>query len=252
MMFRPRIIPVLLLQNGGLVKTKQFGLPRYIGDPINAVRIFNDLAADELILLDIRATSQKRTISTDFVKIVGEEANMPFAAGGGIQTIPQIRAILAAGAEKVVLGASAADDPSFVRRASKHFGSSTIVVCIDVKYPLTGGSRLCTGSGRTSRPYDPVEFAKLMEESGAGEVIVQSIDRDGMTNGYDIDLIRRISESVHIPVIALGGAGTREHLREGYVLGHASAVAAGSMFVLHGPMQGVLISYPDKAERRLS
>lgn len=251
-MFRPRIIPVLLLQDNGLVKTTRFGHPKYIGDPINAVRIFNDLAADELVVLDIHATRENRTISTDFVKSVGEEANMPFAAGGGIRSIAQIRAILAAGAEKVVLGAYAAENPSFVREASMHFGSSTIVVCIDVKNTLTSGARVCTTSGKSLTPHDPIEFAKLVEERGAGEVIVQSIDRDGTRNGYDIDLIRRLSISVSIPVIALGGAGTRDHLREAYVHGNASAVAAGTMFVLHGPKRGVLISYPNKWERRLA
>jgi cyclase len=250
-MFRPRIIPVLLLQNRGLVKTTRFGHPRYIGDPINAARIFNDLEADELIVLDIHATREGRTIATDFVKSVGEEVSMPFAAGGGIRSISQIRAILAAGAEKVVLGAYAAENPSFVREASRHFGSSTIVVCVDVKNTPTRGARVYTCSGKSPTPHDPIEFAKLLQEEGAGEVLVQSIDRDGTRNGYDIDLIRRLSLSVSIPVIALGGASTRADLREAYVHGNASAVAAGTMFVLHGAKRGVLISYPNKWERRL-
>ncbi len=250
-MSRPRIIPVLLLQNSNLVKTRRFADPRYIGDPINAVKIFSDLSADELIVLDILATKERRTISVDVVKSVGEEANMPFAAGGGIRSIPQARALLAAGAEKVVIGSFATENPGFVQRASRHFGSSTIVVCIDVKKTWSGRAKVWSAGGTEATPYDPVDYAKLMAEKGAGEIILQSIDRDGMRAGYDIDLVRKVSAAVDIPVIALGGAGTREDLRAAHLDGHASAVAAGSLFVLHGPKRGVLISYPDMSERQL-
>jgi len=247
-MFRPRIIPVLLVKNGGLVKTTRFRDPRYVGDPINAVKIFNDFEADELILLDVDATREKRTISPDFVKSVGEEANMPFAAGGGIRTTRQIRDILAGGAEKVVIGAYAAENPAFVEEAAKHFGSSTIVVCIDVKRRMFGAPKVCTHNGRRNTSHDAVSYARTMQDAGAGEIIVQSVDRDGTLTGYDIELVRSVSRAVIIPVIALGGAGSASHLEDACVSGNASAVAAGSLFVFHGRHRGVLINYPEKSE----
>lgn len=247
-MFRPRIIPVLLLRNEALVKTRGFGKYQYIGDPINAVRIFNDHKADELVFLDILATREKRLISLDFVKKVGEEANMPFAVGGGIRSIRDIRSILSAGAEKVVINSYAAENPDFISEAADAFGSSTITVCMDVKKRWLGAPQTWTVSGTRPSGYRPEDFAKLAEEKGAGEIIVQSVPRDGTMEGYDIDLIRKISETVTIPVVALGGAGSLEHLKEAFVQGHTSGLAAGSMFVFHGPKRGVLISYPDRAE----
>jgi imidazole glycerol-phosphate synthase subunit HisF len=249
-MFRPRIIPVLLLRAGGLVKSQRFGDFRYIGDPINAVKIFNDFRADELIFLDIMATAANQTISADFVRSVGEEANMPFAAGGGIRTLQHIRDIVGAGAEKVVIGSEAAENPGFVADAATHFGSSTIVVCIDVKRArLSGEARVCTVNGTRRTRYEPAEFAMLMEEKGAGEVIVQAIDADGGMDGYDIDLIRSVSERVSIPVVALGGAGNLSHLKDAYEAGRATGLGAGSIFVFHGRKKGVLINYPERSER---
>src|SRR5690242_2706479 len=226
-MFRPRIIPVLLLRAGRLVKSQRFGGFRYIGDPLNAVKIFNDLRADELVFLDIMATAANQTISPEFVRRVGEEANMPFAAGGGIRTLQHIREIVGAGAEKVVIGSHAAESPQFIANAAAAFGSSTIVVCIDVKRDRWHrGARVWTVNATRRTSYEPAAFAMLMEEKGAGELIVQSIDRDGAMDGYDIDLIRAISERVSIPVVALGGAGNLSHLREAYVSGHATGLGA--------------------------
>lgn len=249
-MFRPRIIPVLLLKNQGLVKSISFKNHRYIGDPINAVKIFNNLKADELVFLDILASKEKRSISLDFVKKVGEEANMPFAVGGGITTLEQIQAILAAGAEKVVINAKAALDPEFIKEASETFGSSTIVVCIDVKKKFPGGKRTWIFNGSEATVYDPIEFARLMEENGAGEIVIQSIDRDGTMQGYDIALIRKISEAVKVPVIALGGAGNILHMKLAYQEAFANGLAAGSMFVYHGALKGILINYPEQQEIR--
>ena len=243
-MFRPRVIPVLLLKGQGLVKSKQFKNHRYIGDPVNAVRIFNDLQADELIFLDILATKEKRTISTDFVKNVGEEANMPFAVGGGINSINQIREILHAGAEKVVLNTGAIHHPEFVRQAADMFGSSTITVCIDVKKKFLGTEQVWTVGASKATGKSPVSVAVEMEKQGAGELIIQSIENDGMMQGYDIPLIRKISEAVTIPVVALGGAGTKIDFKQAIDEGYASAVAAGSMFVYHGPRNAVLVNYP--------
>lgn len=247
-MFRPRIIPVLLLKNQALVKSVRFKDHKYIGDPINAVRIFNDLKADELVFLDTEASREGRLISLDFVRNVGEEANMPFSVGGGIRSIDDIKLVLAAGAEKVVVNTQAGRDPDFIRQASEAFGSSTIVVCIDVKKKLFVGNRATILGGSAWTPSAPVEFAELMEKNGAGELIIQSIDRDGTMEGYDIELIGSISRVVNIPVVALGGAGTKDHLVDAYKRGSANALAAGSMFVYQDKRRGVLINYPEKKE----
>ena len=247
-MFRPRIIPVLLLKNKGLVKSVKFKKHRYLGDPINAVKIFNDLKADELVFLDILASKENRTISLGFVRNVGEEANMPFAVGGGIKSIKAIREIISAGAEKVVINAKASIDPDFIRQVSETFGASTIVVCIDIKKTLLGKERTWIYNGTQSCGFSAVEFAQLMEEKGAGEIIIQSIECDGIMKGYDIQLIRKISESVSIPVVALGGAGSITHLRQAFIEGYANGLAAGSMFVYQGTRNGVLINYPDNSE----
>ncbi|WP_020528443.1 AglZ/HisF2 family acetamidino modification protein [Flexithrix dorotheae] len=247
-MFRPRVIPVLLLKNKGLVKSKKFKDFRYIGDPINAVRIFNDFKADELVFLDILATKENRLVSLDFVKKVGEEANMPFAVGGGIKTIEDIQKIISAGAEKVIINSFAAENPDFIQQAADTFGSSTIVVCIDIKKKFLGGLKTFTRNGKKSTKFSPVEFAQLMESKGVGEIIVQSIENDGAMAGYDISLIKSISEAVTVPIVALGGAGNLKHLQEGYKEGFANGLGAGSMFVYHGKKKGVLINYPEKSE----
>lgn len=247
-MFRPRIIPVLLLKNQGLVKSKQFKEHRYIGDPINAVKIFNDLRADELVFLDIDASRENRTISASLIKDIGEEANMPFAVGGGIRTLQNISNIIAGGAEKVILGSVAFEDPGFVRRAADEFGSSTITVCVDVKKKFLGKEQAWIRNGKESTGISPLEFCKRMQNNGAGEIILQSIERDGMRVGYDLELIKRITNELTIPVIALGGAASLHHMKEAYIDSHASGLAAGSLFVYQGVRQGVLINYPEKSE----
>jgi cyclase len=247
-MFRPRVIPVLLLKNLGLVKSVKFKDYRYIGDPINAVKLFNDLGADELAFLDILASSENRSISLDFVRRVGDEANMPFSVGGGIRSIKEIQDVLNAGAEKVIVNTFASGNPEFIKKASDEFGSSTIVVSIDVKRSLFGKELALSHSGKKFTKYDPVSFARLMEENGAGEIIINSVEHDGMMNGFDISLIKRVSEAVRIPVVALGGAGNLNDLKEAVLRGYASAVAAGSLFVFHGPRRAVLINYPSKEE----
>jgi len=247
-MFRPRIIPVLLLKDLAVVKSVRFRNHKYIGDPINAVKIFNDLEADELVFLDITASSRGRLISVDFVKTVGEEAQMPFCVGGGITSLADIKTILAAGAEKVVLNTSAGRNPDFVKAAAAEFGSSTIVVCIDVKRTLFRTERTWIVGGSRATAFSPLDFAKLMEDQGAGELIIQSIEKDGTMEGYDIDLIRSISQAVSIPVVALGGAGRNEDLVAGYQYGFANGLAAGSLFVYHDRQRGVLINYPEKRD----
>ena len=247
-MFRPRIIPVLLLRNLGLVKSVRFKDYKYIGDPINAVKIFNDMKADELVFLDINASRENRCISLDFVHKVGDEANMPFAVGGGIRTLEDIGNILNNGAEKVVLNTVAIKNDDFVKEASEKFGSSTIVICVDVKKKMFGKDVVTYLGGSKLTKETPDKYAKKMENYGAGELIIQSIDKDGTYDGYDLDLIRKVSEAVTIPVVALGGAGKYRHFKEAVEIGKASAVAAGSFFVFHGPRRAVLISFPDRNE----
>jgi imidazole glycerol-phosphate synthase subunit HisF len=247
-MYRPRIIPVLLLQNKGLVKSVKFKNHRYIGDPINAVRIFNDLKVDELAFIDILATKENRTISIDFIKNVGAEANMPFSAGGGIRTLEDIRRIIEANAEKVILNTIAVENPDFIRKAADAFGSSTITVCIDVKPDFLGNDKVWIRAGTKSIKTDPVQFARQMEENGAGEIIIQSISRDGTMKGYDIDLVKTIADSVSIPVVSLGGAGKFEDLIELNTLVSVNGLAAGSLFVYHGERHAVLVNYPERQE----
>ncbi len=247
-MYRPRVIPVLLLKNLGLVKSVKFKNHRYIGDPINAVKIFNDKKADELVFLDINASRENRLISLEFVHKVGDEANMPFAVGGGIKTIKDIRSILENGAEKVVINTAAFENSDFIKEAVNAFGSSTIVVCMDIKKNFSGNYKLVYKHGEKRAKENPVEFAQKMEEYGAGEIIIQSVDKDGTYQGYDIELVKLISRTVTIPVVALGGASKYDDFTLAVREGYASAVAAGSLFVYHGPRRAVLISFPTKSE----
>jgi cyclase len=247
-MFIPRVIPVLLLRNQGLVKTVSFDKARYIGDPINAVKLFNDLRADELVFLDILASSENRCIDPKFISLIGDEANMPFAAGGGIRTVYQIENIIKAGAEKVIINTAAHEVDGLVRNAAEHFGSSTIVVSIDVKKKFLGKKQVYTRAGTKATGLDPVTFAQKMEAEGAGELIITSIEHEGKMQGYDIELIKAISSAVSIPVVAHGGAGSLSHFSEAVKNAHASAVAAGSRFVYHGPRNAVLINYPSPEE----
>ena len=248
-MYRPRVIPVLLLQNEGLVKSVRFKNHRYIGDPLNAVKIFNDLKADELIFLDIDASKNKRLISLDLVKSIGEESNMPFGVGGGIKTVKDIQNIIANGAEKVIIGSAAFENPDFIKQATYEFGSSTIAVCLDVKKALFSnkkGAYYLNASKKSA--FSPLDFALKMQDLGVGEIVLQSVDNDGMMHGYDIDLILSIAESLSISVVALGGAGNLEDIKNAYLKGGASSIAAGSFFVYQSKLKGVLISYPDRKE----
>ncbi len=247
-MFLPRIIPVLLLKGKGLVKTVKFKDPRYLGDPINAVKIFNDLKADELIFLDITASKEGRTISVNLVKDIGDEAFMPFGVGGGISDVNQIEQLLKAGAEKVVINTNAFIKPDLISSASGIFGSQSIAVSLDVKKNLFGKYECWIKDGSVNSKTKPLEMAKKIEDLGAGELIINSIDCDGLMTGYDIEIIRSIADSVAIPVVACGGAGDLDHLKSAYIDGKAHALAAGSMFVYHGPRKAVLINYPSKSE----
>jgi imidazole glycerol-phosphate synthase subunit HisF len=244
---RFRIIPALLLKNEGLVKTIRFKEPTYVGDPINAVRIFNDKEVDEILFLDIMAGREQRRPNFKMVEKIAGECFMPFAYGGGVRSLEDVRILLNLGTEKVVINSYAADNPGFVREAAETFGSQSIVVSIDVKTGILGRQSVHVNGGKTSARCEPVAFAKLMEEMGAGEIVLTSIDRDGTMKGYDLQLLQRVVKALTIPVVASGGAGRIEHFKDALACG-ASAVSAGSMFVFQGRHRAVLISYPSMAE----
>lgn len=247
-MFRPRVIPCLLLKGKGLVKTSKFEDAKYIGDPINAVKIFNDYEADELVFLDIDASKEGRVVDREFVKRVSEEAFMPFAVGGGINSAEQARELVNSGAEKVVLNSSVFGNFRLVREIASVLGEQAVVVCLDVKKDDKKEKYLVfTHGGTKSAGLDAISVAKEMEKAGAGEIIIQSIDNDGIMQGYDLELIKLVSESVSVPVIALGGAGKLEDFALAVKAG-ASAVSAGSLFVYSGRNKGILINYPDRDE----
>jgi imidazole glycerol-phosphate synthase subunit HisF len=247
---RTRVIPCLLLKGRGLVKTMRFKDPKYLGDPINAVKIFNEKEVDELVLLDIAATNDGRGPSFKVVEEIASECFMPLAYGGGIRSVDDIHRVLALGVEKVVLNTAAAEHPDLVRHAAERFGSQAVVVSIDVRKKLFGGYEVMTRSGTHGTGLNPVEYSQLVAQLGAGEILLNAIDRDGMQRGYDVDLIKQVTSAVKVPVIAIGGAGRLEHLALAAQAGGAAAAAAGSLFVLHGPHRAVLISYPSYGELR--
>jgi len=247
-MIRPRVIPSLLLRGQGLVKTVKFKEPKYLGDPINIVRIFNDKEVDEIVLLDITATPENRGPQFDLLKNITSEAFIPLAYGGGIRSMDDIRKLLSIGIEKLIMNTSAVETPSLIRETADHAGSQAVVVSIDVKKNLFGKYEVFTRCGQKKTGLDPVKHAIEVEKMGAGEIIINSIDRDGMMQGYDVELVRRVADSVQVPVVACGGAGHLSHVAEVIKEGHASAAAAGSMFVFQGPLKGVLISYPTPKE----
>ncbi|MBK9779855.1 MAG: imidazole glycerol phosphate synthase subunit HisF [Anaerolineales bacterium] len=247
-MIKPRVIPALLLKGQGLVKTVKFKEPKYLGDPINIVRIFNDKEVDELVLLDITATPEKRGPQFDLLKNIASEAFIPLAYGGGIRSMDDVRKLLSLGIEKLIMNTSAVETPSLVREVADHAGSQAAVVSMDVKKGLLGKYEVLTHCGQKKTGLDPVKHAVEMERMGVGEILINSIDRDGTMQGYDLELVRKVADAVSVPVVACGGAGNLSHVSEVIKQGHASAAAAGSIFVFQGPLRGVLISYPTPKE----
>jgi cyclase len=248
-MKRVRVIPALLIQNGGLVKSIKFKDHKYVGDPINAVKIFNEKEVDEIAILDISATAQKRGPNISMIRDLTSEAFMPLGYGGGITKLDEIKELIFAGVEKVILNTSAFQNPGLITEAAKVLGSQSVVVSIDVKKNIWGTPHAYVHNGSKNTSQDPVEYARRMEDAGAGEILLNSIDRDGTYNGFDVELIKKVSESISIPLIALGGAaGVADFelaIRHG-----ASAVCAGSLFVFQRPHRAVLISYPGQEELR--
>jgi imidazole glycerol-phosphate synthase subunit HisF len=243
-----RIIPCLLLRNKGLVKTIKFRDSTYVGDPINTVKIFNEKEVDEIFFLDIDATKTNSEPPYDLIERIASECFMPFAYGGGIQSLQQMDRIIKSGAEKIIINTSALLKKNFVKEAVHQFGSSTIAVSIDVKKEFFKGNIVFIKGGTQSTGRNPVDYAKEIENEGAGEILVNSIDRDGTMEGYDIELIKSVSQSVRIPIIACGGAGKMGDFRLAVKEGGASAAAAGSFFVFHGKRRAVLITYPEYSD----
>ncbi|HRO41230.1 MAG TPA: AglZ/HisF2 family acetamidino modification protein [Flavipsychrobacter sp.] len=246
-MKRVRVIPVLLLKKGGLVKTERFKAAKYVGDPINAVKIFNEKEVDEIVLLDISATSERRGPDFETVKKIVSEAFMPLAYGGGITTIQQVSELIQSGVEKIILGTSGYTNTKLISEAAKQVGSQSVVVCLDVKKNWRGKSRVYVQNGTQNTDLDPATYAKRAEDAGAGELFLQAIEKDGSFKGYDLDLISDVSNAVNIPVVALGGASEIDDFTQAIQKG-ASAVAAGSFFVFQRPHKAVLISYPTQKE----
>lgn len=247
MFTRPRIIPVLLVDDRDLVKTVQFSKPTYLGDPVNAVKIFNRKRIDELSVLDIGATKNEREPDFELLKDIATEAFMPLSCGGGITTVEQVHELLAIGYEKVVINTQLFRRPELVKKAAELFGSQSIVASIDAKQ-VNGQYKCVISDGNEIVDKTPIELAREAEKLGAGEIIINSIDRDGMMQGYDIELVRSVVSAVKIPVTAIGGAGGVSDLKKVLEEGRAHAAAGGSMFVYYGRLKAVLITAPSEAE----
>jgi len=247
-MLRPRIIPCLLVKNHGLVKTIKFEQPKYVGDPINAVKIFNEKESDELMVLDIDATFEGREPDYQMIKNLATECRMPLCYGGGVTTVEQFKKIISLGVEKVAVSAAAINQPDLVRQASEVVGNQSVVVVLDVKKQRLGNKYyVYTHNGTINTKLEVTELARKFEILGAGEVVINSIDRDGGMQGYDLKLIKQVRDIVTIPVTALGGAGSLEHIKELVNCFGIVGASAGSLFVFKGKYRAVLINYPDQS-----
>lgn len=250
-MLRPRVIPCLLIQNNGLVKTINFSQPKYVGDPINAVRIFNEKQVDEIIILDIDASLHKKEPNYSLIKTLAAECRMPLCYGGGVKSPEQIEKIINLGVEKVAISSAAVSNQELIKQAAKLVGSQSIVVVMDVKRSRWGKQQyeLKVFNGRESTKVSPIDFAKYMEQLGAGEIVINSIDADGTMNGYDFELISSIRQAVQLPITALGGAGCFQDIVDLVEKFGVIGAGAGSLFVFKGVYRAVLINYPEKEEK---
>ena len=246
---RSRVIPCLLVRGGGLVKTRRFGEDKYIGDPINAVRIFNEKEADELIVLDIDATVQGREPDYAMIENLAAECRMPLCYGGGISTVDQAKRIMALGVEKIALSAAAIARPPLIAEIAAQVGNQSVAVVLDARKKMLGGYRAFVRNGRVDTKISPLDFACEAERLGAGEVVINAIDHDGMMNGYDLALADSLRAAVRLPLTLLGGAGSLAHMQEAVHRLGTVGLAAGSLFVFKGQYRAVLINYPSHAER---
>jgi cyclase len=251
-MLRPRIIPCLLVHKGGLVKTKAFKDPKYVGDPINAVRIFNEKEADELMVLDIDATVEKVAPNFSLIAKLAAECRMPLCYGGGVTNAEQAARIVDMGVEKVAVSAAAIGNPLLLTEMASAVGRQSVVAVLDVRKQtgvFSNGYEVCSHNSKSVYKRDPVELALQLQDAGAGEIVINSIDRDGLMQGYDIELAAQVKQSLEVPVTFLGGAGSIEHMGELIARLGVVGVAAGSLFVFKGKYRAVLISYPTPEQK---
>lgn len=249
-MLRPRITPCLLIQNGGLVKTQKFSDPKYVGDPINAVKIFNEKEVDELIVLDIDASSLRQEPNYALIRSLANECRMPLCYGGGVKNIEQLERIIQLGVEKVAISSAAVANPEFIKQAANRVGSQSVVVVLDIKKTgLLRRYEVFTQNGRVSSGLSPVDFVEKIEKLGAGEIVINSIDQDGFMQGYDLNLIEAIRKRTSLPITALGGAGSLADIQGLIEKFGIIGAAAGSLFVFKGKYRAVLINYPSRSDK---
>lgn len=248
-MLRPRIIPCLLVKDKGLVKTVNFKDPKYVGDPINAVKIFNEKQVDELIVLDIDATRENRGPDFKMIENLAVECRMPLCYGGGVTTVEQAKRIFGLGVEKVAISSAAVHDPGLVSRIAEQVGSQSAIVVIDVRKNPSGKYEIWTHNATKNTEKDPIEFAQQMEKLGVGEIVVNSIDNDGVMKGYDHILVSNIRQSVSVPLTVLGGAGSLKDIGQMIANHGIIGIAAGSLFVFKGIYKAVLINYPNPEKK---
>jgi cyclase len=252
-MLRPRIIPCLLIHKGGLVKTQQFKAPKYVGDPINAVKIFNEKESDELMVIDIDAAVNKVEPNYALIAKLAAECRMPLCYGGGVTTAEQAARIIDLGVEKVSVSSAAVADPSLLTRMAQAIGRQSVVAVLDVRKKTglftKGGYELTTHNAKTAHKLDPITFAHQLQDAGAGEIVINAVDRDGEMKGYDIDLAKQMRRALKVPLTVLGGAGSLDHVSE--LLGACGVIgaAAGSLFVFKGQYRAVLINYPTPQQK---
>lgn len=247
-MLYPRIIPCLLVKNKGLIKTIQFNNPKYVGDPINAAKIFNEKEVDELIVLDIDATIEKRAPDYAMIEKLATECRMPLCYGGGIKNIETAQKIFELGVEKIAISSAAIETPDLIAEIAKRVGSQSVVVVLDIK-KQNGLCEIWSNNASINTKINPINFAKKIQELGAGEIVINSINNDGMMNGYDFDLIEKIKNSISIPITALGGAGSLKDIGCLFEKFGIIGAAAGSLFVFKGIYKAVLINYPNKVDK---
>ncbi|WP_304236016.1 AglZ/HisF2 family acetamidino modification protein [Jiulongibacter sediminis] len=248
-MLRPRIIPCLLVHDRGLVKTVKFGNPKYVGDPINAVRIFNEKEVDELMVLDIDASVERREPDYRMIQNLAAECRMPLCYGGGVKTVEQARRIFGLGVEKIAISSAAVENIDIIPKIAEVVGTQSVIVVLDVKKKLLSGYEVYIKNGKKKTGLDPIKFAKELQDLGVGEIVVNSIDNDGMMSGYDLKLIDKIRQNITIPMTVLGGAGSLDDIEQVIDIHKIIGVSAGSLFVFKGVYKAVLINYPDKAEK---